>query len=82
MGKVIFWLVVVIAVMFVLRMVNVAKLRQRRDDAHPGSDDKTQAVMVKCTECGVYLPRAEAKSGARGPCCGDDACRERVKNAR
>ena len=82
MGKVIFWLVLVFGVMFVLRMINVAKLRQKRDDARPAAPGETHSLMVKCVECGVYLPQADAKSGARGPCCGDDACRERARSAR
>ena len=81
MGKVIFWLLLVFGVMFVLRLISVAKLRQRRDDARPAPPGETRAVMVKCVECGVYLPQAEAKTGPRGPCCGDDACHERARRA-
>ena len=85
MGKLIFWLAVAFAIMFVLRLVNVAKLKQRRDaeaqrDAPPSADTRT--LTVKCVECGIYLPQAEAKMSPRGPCCGDDACRERVRRAR
>ena len=82
MGKVIFWLVLVFAVMFVLRMINTAKMRRQRDAERPPASGETRAPMVKCVECGVYLPQAEAKSGPRGPCCGDDACRERARRAR
>ena len=78
MGKVIFWLVLVFGVMFVLRMLNVAKLRHKRNDAPAAPPGQTHALMVKCVECGVYLPQAEAKTGPRGPCCGDEACRERA----
>ena len=79
MGKVIFWLVLVFAVMFVLRLFNVAKQRQKRNDAPPAPPGETHALMVKCVECGVYLPQADAKTGPRGPCCGDEACRERAR---
>ena len=82
MGKVIFWLVLVFAVMFILRMVNTAKMRRQRDAERPPAPGETRALMVKCVECGVYLPQAEAKSGPRGPCCGDDACHERARRAR
>jgi hypothetical protein len=81
MGKVIMWLVIVFAVLFVLRMINVAKAaRKPREAAPPPTEGK--ALMVKCVECGVYLPQAEAQRGPRGPCCGDNACRERVKQQR
>ena len=81
MGQVILWLVIVIAVLFVLRMINVAKAaRKPREPAPPPGTG--QALMVKCVECGVYLPQAEARRGPRGPCCGDDACRERAKPSR
>ena len=78
MGKIIVWVVVVFVVMLVLRMINVAKAaRNARDAAPPPSGGK--ALMVRCVECGVYLPQAEAHAGPRGPICGDDACRERAK---
>jgi hypothetical protein len=82
MGKVIMWLLIVFAVLFVLRMINVAKAarKARASPSPPPGDGK--ALMVKCVECGVYLPQAEARPGPRGPCCGDDACRERAKQSR
>jgi uncharacterized protein len=79
MGKVIFWIVIVIAVLLVLRMINMAKAARRAREAAAAPAD-TKALMVQCVECGVYLPQAEAKRGVRGPCCGDDACRERAKS--
>ncbi|MET0203311.1 MAG: PP0621 family protein [Casimicrobiaceae bacterium] len=83
MGKVIMWLVIVFAVLFVLRMINVAAAaRKRRESAPPPPPGEGKALMVKCVECGVYLPKAEARRGPRGPGCGDDACRERAKQAR
>ena len=78
MGKVLLWIAIVFAVLLVLRMVNAAKAARRARDAAVPTE--TRAVMVQCVECGVYLPQAEAKRGVRGPCCGDDACRERAKS--
>ncbi len=73
MGKLIFWLVVVFAVLFVLRLVNAAKAqRRRRDAARPAVED-----MVRCVNCGTYVPRAEAKPGPRGLTCGDVKCLSR-----
>ena len=82
MGKVIMWLVIVFAVLFVLRMINVARSARRTREVPPPPAGDGKAVMVQCVECGVYLPQAEAQRGPRGPCCGDDACRERVKRSR
>jgi hypothetical protein len=82
MGKVIMWVVIVFAVLFVLRMINVAAAARKRRESAPPPPGEGKALMVKCVECGVYLPTAEARRGPRGPCCGDDACRERAKQAR
>ena len=82
MGKMIMWLVIVFAVLFVLRMINVAAAARKRRESAPPPPGEAKALMVKCVECGVYLPQGEARRGPRGPCCGDDACRERAKQAR
>ena len=80
MGKVIFWLVIVFAVLFVLRMINVAKLRRPRDDADtPPADPAPKELMVRCVECGVYLPKAEAEAGPKGLRCGDAQCKQRAQ---
>jgi hypothetical protein len=58
MGKIVFWLVVFFAVLFVLRMINVAKTRARRqrDAAEAGKREATPpSAMVRCVECGVFV---------------------------
>ncbi len=80
MAKIILWLVVIFAVLFVLRMINVAKSARAQRASRP--EPETKAVMVKCVECGIYLPQAESRAGPRGPVCGDEGCRERVRQAR
>jgi uncharacterized protein len=72
MGKVVLWLVVIFAVLFVLRLVNSAKAQRRRKQAPPGIED-----MIRCVHCGTYVPRAEAKPGAAGLTCGDTRCLSR-----
>ena len=74
MGKVIFWLIVVFAILLVLRLVNTAQSRARRGPASAGPKTKKQDAMVRCVDCGVYLPSADAKTGPRGPLCGDPQC--------
>ncbi len=72
MAKIVFWLVIVFAVLFVLRLMNAAKARQRRAARPPSTES-----MVRCVSCGVYLPRSEAKPGRAGLTCGDPVCLSR-----
>ena len=74
MGKIVFWLIVVFAVLMVLRLVNTAQSRARRGSAGAGTPRRKQAEMVRCVDCGVYLPSADAKAGPKGPLCGDPQC--------
>ena len=77
MGKVIFWLVIVFAVLFALRLVNASKHRARTRERAAGRASEAGA-MARCVDCGVYLPIADATSGPRGPLCGDPQCLERA----
>ena len=72
MGKVIFWIVVVFAVLFALRLYNAAqaKKRARRQCGAPAS----RGPMVRCAKCGVFLPRAEAMTVPTRFRCHDPNC--------
>ena len=65
MGKIIFWIVVVFAVLFVLRHV------QRRQGAASGASrpnaaaERARRPMVRCVQCGVFLPKPEARDRRR-----------------
>jgi len=74
-SKIIFWIVVVFAVLFVLRLLSLAKAKSRneRPKAPPKSLDPPEPT-VRCARCGVFLPRAEATPIATGYRCGDPAC--------
>jgi uncharacterized protein len=74
MSKVIFWIVVVFAVLFGLRLLNTAKARRR--DATPPAPPAAE-TMVRCARCGVFLPRAEALPGPGGMTCADPDCANR-----
>lgn len=76
MGKVIFWLIVFFAVLFALRIVNAANSRRRNRDSHQ-KGASTAGPMLRCVDCGVYLPSADAKASPRGPLCGDPQCLQR-----
>ena len=72
MGKIIFWMVVVFAVLFALRLWNASQAKKRRDAA-AGKAGEPQA-MVKCSECGVFLPKAEARLVDKSYRCADGGC--------
>ncbi len=80
MGKLIFWLVVVFAAMFVLRLVNVAKNGAGRRGSAPRNGAKP-AAMIRCVDCGVFLPSTDTVKSARGPVCGDAQCERRRRAA-
>ena len=73
MGKVIFWLVVVFAVLFVLRLLNAGKARAR-EAARRTARDAAAAPMVRCVSCGVFLPKADAFPAPQGFHCGKPGC--------
>lgn len=73
MGKIVFWLVVFFVVLLVLRLINVAGSRSRKGPAASKRNPREPA-MIRCVDCGVYLPSAEATTSARGPLCGDPQC--------
>jgi hypothetical protein len=79
MGKVIFWLVLVFGVLFALRLLNASKLRRGSKDA-PGRGPADMA-MIKCAECGVFLPSTDATTSPDGYRCGDPACPNRKRTS-
>jgi uncharacterized protein len=73
-GKVIFWMVIVFAVLFCLRLYNAGQQKKReRRDAPPPSG--TGEAMVRCTRCGIFLPRSEAEIVEGKVRCRDKDCR-------
>ncbi|HEV2219774.1 MAG TPA: hypothetical protein VGV08_04355 [Casimicrobiaceae bacterium] len=80
MGKLIFWLVVVVAAMFALRLVNVAKHGTDRRPSAP-RDGTKPAATIRCADCGVFLPTTDSVQSARGPVCGDAQCARRRRAA-
>lgn len=68
MGKLLFWIAVILVVLFVVRLINHQKSRAAKS-ADPASSNKNPSQppglgkaeeMVRCAHCGVYLPRSEA----------------------
>ena len=83
MGKVIFWLVVVFAVLFALRLLNTTKLRNRRDSASDPAKTRAPPAtpMIRCVECGVFLPAPDATTTPDGYRCGDPGCPNRKRTS-
>jgi uncharacterized protein len=85
-GKFIFWIVVFFLALLALRMVSVHKARrdareideERKDRVNHRDDRPANDTMVRCANCGVYLPKANAVMSKAGMTCGDANC-ERLK---
>lgn len=67
MGKLLFWVVLIIAVLFVARIAaRMAAARQADDtpkarrSAPAPAAPATPESMVRCAHCGIHLPRSEA----------------------
>ena len=83
MSKIIVWIVVVFVILFVLRLVNAAKARRTADRRAKATEEKkATGTMVRCAECGVFLPKADALPSPKGFRCGDTACAQRHGNVR
>lgn len=64
MGKILFWAVVIVGVLFITRLLaHQAAKRQNKGNepkrSRPESLGKAEE-MVRCANCGVYMPRSEA----------------------
>jgi uncharacterized protein len=83
MSKIIFWIVVAFVVLFALRLANVAKARRGNGSRSRRTDEKKlDDTMVRCANCGVFLPKADALVSPEGFRCGDPGCAQRHGNAR
>jgi uncharacterized protein len=80
-GKIIVWIIVVFAILFVLRLLSMGKARRDRE-ARNASKGATPGPMVRCADCGVFLPQAEALPAPQGFACGDPKCANRIARSR
>lgn len=65
MGKLLFWIVLIIAVLFVARIAaRMAAARQAGEQpkgrSQPAPANHAPESMVRCAHCGIHLPRSEA----------------------
>jgi ribosomal protein S26 len=73
MAKIIAWLVLIFIVLLALRLVNQRKARKQQRAAGRTAVEP----MVRCTRCGVFLPRADAIQRAGEYACPDGQCVKR-----
>ncbi|CAG0960915.1 hypothetical protein BURK1_00713 [Burkholderiales bacterium] len=71
MGKLLFWIIVAFIVLLAVRLVGSAQARKRRDR---DAAQRVTGPMVRCTKCGVFLPKADAVPVADGYRCREPAC--------
>jgi uncharacterized protein len=74
-GKIIFWIIVVFAVLLCLRLYNVAQQKRARKSTARKEAPKSGESMVRCARCGIYLPRSEAQLVGGEIRCRDPGCR-------
>lgn len=73
MGKILFWILLIIAALLIARMIANNKARQAQKSAAPKqapprrpaaaaphADPASLPMMVRCAHCGIHLPREEA----------------------
>ena len=82
MGKIVFWLVVVFGVLLVLRLLNAAKAKSRAARSNAATPAQPPAAMVRCVECGVFLPQADARPVPQGYHCGQVNCAQQRSRER
>ena len=81
--KFIFWAVVVLAVLMVVRLLAAKSAAREREPARPANRRAartaaapvgTSEPMVRCAHCGIHLPRSEALlQGGRTWCSSEHA---------
>jgi uncharacterized protein len=89
LGKFIFWIVVFFLALLALRMLSLHKAkrdareaREERDEADKKNNRDTRPAsdtMVRCANCGIYLPKANAVLGKSGATCGNLRCEQLTK---
>ncbi|MDY0308989.1 MAG: PP0621 family protein [Castellaniella sp.] len=76
MGKFLLWAIIILAVLFVSRVLSHQKAQARQSAARRQAEDARAAseTMVRCAHCRIYLPRSEAYlSQGKTWCCAEHA---------
>lgn len=66
MGKLLFWIIVIVGVLFAMRLLARHAAKEKAPAPTPtappaaGRKHDTVPHMARCAHCGIHLPRAEA----------------------
>ncbi|MCC2594760.1 hypothetical protein LKR43_00220 [Pusillimonas sp. MFBS29] len=66
MGKILFWIIVIIGALLAARIIARHQERSQLKDRQPrqvkksSNPEKATESMVRCEHCGIHLPRSEA----------------------
>jgi hypothetical protein len=74
MAKIIAWLILIFVVLLALRVINTRNARARRAASGAKNTVGAGAPMVRCVNCGVFLPRSDALPTRDGFACADRHC--------
>ncbi len=64
--KLVFWLILAVAVVFVIRNKNKAAQKSAPRNAPPSPHAAAGEAMLCCAHCGIYVPESEALRNAIG----------------
>lgn len=62
--------IIVVVVLIVRRLFKAPKGAGSPQDASKPADQASEAKLVRCVECGAFVPKAEAVAVANGFRCG------------
>ncbi len=88
MGKILFWVLIIICVLFVARLIaHKSNKRMRQSPPRPADTvagktpppQQPGEPMVRCAHCGIHLPRSEALLSQGQTWCGAEHARLGVK---
>lgn len=81
MGKILFWFIIILAVLIGARLLSRSASRGDADTQPPkpirgtDSDMSDAEAMVRCQQCGIHLPRSEAYLSQGQTWCGPEHAR-------
>lgn len=86
MGKILFWAVVIIGVLLITRVL-AHQAAKRDTKTNKPKSGKPEALgkaeeMVRCANCGVYMPRSEAVQQNDNFWCSTEHAKAGVKERR
>ena len=88
MGKILFWFVVILAVLIGARLLSRSVSKPAEPTGRLGKGSKPSKAdmsnaeeMVRCQQCGIHLPRSEAYMSQGQTWCGPEHARIGLKSS-